>query len=232
MVRYAIYFAPRADSTLWTFGSSAIGYDAVTGEDKPFPDHDFYASPEAPAWTEEPRRYGFHATLKAPFSLRDGASEAGLMKSLEALAAECAPIPDARLKLSAIGRFLALTPVTREAEINALAAECVRRFEPFRAPISDADRARRLVSPLTARQRDYLDQFGYPYVLDEFRFHMTLTGPLEQPVRDRAAEALRALYQPIDSPVAIDAICLFRQQQRNGRFVIVGRSELTGRAPV
>lgn len=228
MARYAIYFAPNAESSLWRFGSSAIGYDAASGEDRPFPDHPFYRSPEAHAWTEEPRRYGFHATLKAPFALKEGSDEAGLREALDAFCDRRGAIGGALLKLSAIGRFLALTPASREAEINALAADCVRWFEPFRAPLSDADRARRLASPLSERQRAHLDAFGYPYVFEDFRFHMTLTGPLEQSVRDEAMEALRTLYQPIDAPVAIDAVCLFRQERSDSRFVIIHRSELTG----
>jgi Protein of unknown function (DUF1045) len=67
--RYAIYFVPAAGSDLYRFGSSILGYDCYTGEAVTHPDD---VTGDAASWcsiTEEPRRYGFHATLKAPFHL-------------------------------------------------------------------------------------------------------------------------------------------------------------------
>ncbi|OJY40167.1 MAG: hypothetical protein BGP06_17515 [Rhizobiales bacterium 65-9] len=226
--RYAIYFAPAPDSALWRFGSRAVGYDAATGRDAPFPDHPFYASPSIAEWTEEPRRYGFHATLKAPFSLAEDESEQALLSAVHDFAARRSGILDVRLGVHALGRFLALTPMNAQGEINRLAADCVTAFERFRAPLSDSDRARRLKAPLTVLQKDYLDRYGYPYVLDEFRFHMTLTGALSDDARTAALAALRALYQPIDAPTELDAICVFRQEKRDSRFRILSRAPLLG----
>lgn len=224
--RYAIYFAPPADSALWRFGSRAIGYDAATGRDAPFPGHPFYASPLAAEWTSEPRRYGFHATLKAPFTLAAGASEQDLVAAVENFAARRDAISGVRLGVHALGRFLALTPLNAQDEIGRLAADSVVAFDRFRAAMSAADRARRLRSPLTPRQRDYLDRYGYPYVLDEFRFHMTLTGALAEDVRAQAQAALAELYAAIDAPVALDAVCLFKQETRGARFRILSRAAL------
>ena len=250
--RYAIYFAPAPDSALWRFGSRAVGYDAATGRDAPFPDHPFYASPSIAEWTEEPRRYGFHATLKAPFSLAEDESEQALLSAVHDFAARRSGILDVRLGVHALGRFLALTERNRlvpmvnqvnnrlntlleeqrgeqgSEQINRLAADCVTAFERFRAPLSDSDRARRLKAPLTVLQKDYLDRYGYPYVLDEFRFHMTLTGALSDDARTAALAALRALYQPIDAPTELDAICVFRQEKRDSRFRILSRAPLLG----
>ena len=73
--RYAIYFTPAPQSALRRFGSTAIGCDADTQEARPHPDHDLYRDPSFLATLEFPSRYGFHATLKAPFELRAGATE-------------------------------------------------------------------------------------------------------------------------------------------------------------
>ena len=77
--RYAIYFTPPPGSDLHRFGSAVLGYDCVTGA-KLTPPADIAV--DAEEWrrlTEEPRRYGFHATLKAPFRLAPGTTEAGLI---------------------------------------------------------------------------------------------------------------------------------------------------------
>jgi hypothetical protein len=95
---------------------------------------------------------------------------------MHAYAETAAPAVMDGLEVSLLGAFCALTPAGGDAAVNALASDIVRHFEPFRAPPGEAARARRLRSPLTDRQRTYLDRFGYPYVHEEFRFHVTLTG--------------------------------------------------------
>src|SRR6266436_2078374 len=75
--RYAIYFVPAPDTALYRFGAGALGYDCFTGADMATLDT---LPVDAGAWrelTREPRRYGFHATLKAPFRLAEGRTEAG-----------------------------------------------------------------------------------------------------------------------------------------------------------
>ncbi|MEN3351695.1 MAG: hypothetical protein V7632_5330, partial [Bradyrhizobium sp.] len=74
--RYAIYHAPAPDSVLHRFGSTMLGYDAASGDDLRFPDG---VTPDWRELTQDPRKYGFHATLKAPISLADGKDEAGLI---------------------------------------------------------------------------------------------------------------------------------------------------------
>ncbi len=218
--RYAIYFAPAADSALWRFGSATLGYDAVTGEDVPF------AVPpgcDASGWaarTSEPRRYGFHATLKAPFELAAGRNENGLRAFLRNVAAGQTSVPLAGLSVTPIGRFVTLTPSQPSEALQRLAFALVQAFEPFRASLSEADLARRLKSPLTPAQRAWLDAYGYPYVGEDFRFHMTLTGALPQDAVAPIAGALAQAYaQAVPaSPVAIDRIALFRQETRESRF--------------
>lgn len=221
--RYAIYFAPQLDSLLWRFGSAVLGYDAVSGEDVPFlvpPGQDEGAWP---ALTAEPRRYGFHATLKAPFELAQGRSEGELRAFARNYALGAKAVTLAGLKVTALGRFVALTPVEDSEALQDLAFDIVQAFERFRAPLSEADLARRLQTPLTPAHRAYLEAYGYPYVGDAFRFHMTLTGSLPetsvQPVREALTEAYAEAVPA--GPVAIDRFAIYRQETRESRFRIV-----------
>lgn len=224
MIRYAVYFTPPPDTALWAYGSEAVGYDAVTGEALALLDSPFHRRPEAMALTEEPRRYGFHGTLKAPFELAGGRSEAELLDSAHAFAREHSPFEVPAMTVKALSRFVALVPAAPSPELTALAADCVTAFEPFRAPLSEADLARRLKAPLSEPQRAHLARWGYPYVFDEFRFHMTLTGPIEDDgMRTEAARSLAELYAPIAAPMAVDAITVEVQPARDQRFRVLER---------
>ncbi|KPF67524.1 hypothetical protein IP69_12415 [Bosea sp. AAP35] len=221
--RYAIYYAPPANSALWRFGCATLGYDAFTGDDVAFA---VPAGADAESWpqlTAEPRRYGFHATLKAPFTLANGRSEGQLRAFTHQIAAGLARVPLAGLTVTALGSFVALVPAQPSPALQKFAFDMVQAFEPFRAPLSAADLERRLASPLTPAQRAYLEAFGYPYVGDDFRFHMTLTGSLP---RDAVASLTAALADahaaavPAE-PLAIDRLALFRQDDRDGRFRVI-----------
>ena len=219
--RYALYFAPDPSSPLWRFGSSVIGYDAASGElVEPLLQPDTMLSRSWSDLTEEPRRYGFHATLKAPFRLGEGTDEAKLIAAMHRFATDAQSVPIAGLSATSIGPFIALTPMGDETALNALASRIVKEFDIFRAPLSDADIARRLKSPLTPRQHEYLMQFGYPHVHEEFRFHMTLTGPLHEDDREIALAHLKAAFaREVPEPVTtIDRICLFRQAHAADKF--------------
>jgi putative phosphonate metabolism protein len=218
--RYALYYAPASDSALWRFGSATLGYDAVTGEDVAFAAPPGCDAASWPELTAEPRRYGFHATLKAPFELANGRSESALRAFAHNVAAGHAGVALDRLAVNALGPFIALTPAAPSEALQRLAFALVQAFEPFRAQLSEADLARRLKSPLTPAHRAYLEAYGYPYVGDAFRFHMTLTGSLPPdaiaPVKQALAAAHAKAVPP--EPVAIDRIALFRQQTRESRF--------------
>lgn len=221
--RYALYAAPAPETPLWRFGSSVIGYDAAAAVDRPFPDGAPFDVPDWPAMTEDPRRYGFHGTLKAPFALADGASEADLIEAAMLFAERRQAFTVPQLKVALLGAFVALVPDGEAEALDALAADCVRDFDAFRAPLTEADRARRLRSPLSDRQNAQLEAWGYPYVFADFRFHMTLTGRLEDARRGPVAAALAEHYRIIAAPLAVDALCLFRQRDRSERFSILAR---------
>ena len=226
--RYAIYLAPSPDTPLWHAASRVIGRDAVTGETLPFP-----ALPpcDADDWAEvtaEPRRYGFHATLKAPFELSEDADEAFLLEAARGFAATRRgfAIPD--LSVRAMKSFVALTPDARHTDLDGLAADCVVAFEPFRAPLAEAERARRVASLTEPRHIASVDRWGYPWVFEDFRFHMTLTGPLAEDRRETVRDGLAAFIGDVARPLAVDAICVFRQERRDRPFRVLERLPFAG----
>jgi len=223
--RYAIYYAPDAADPLWRFGSQCIGYDAETGADCPFPHSPALSQDDWLAHTQEPRRYGFHATLKAPFHLAEGTPEHDLIESLAQFAATRKAFHLQDMDVRAIGNFVALTPLNPEAALQDLARDCVTHFDRFRAPLSESDMARRLASPLTPRQKELLQAWGYPYVMEQFRFHMTLTSSLPDSVRETTVAELGRRYREEvrRTDLLIDGFALFRQDTRDSRFRITQR---------
>ncbi|MEZ5932490.1 MAG: DUF1045 domain-containing protein [Alphaproteobacteria bacterium] len=222
--RYAVYFAPPPGSALEAFGRSVIGRDHITGEKIAQPTIDGLSAGDLREMTRSARHYGFHATLKAPFRLREGCTADDLEKAAAAFAAARSPFDAPPLRLSTLSRWIAFTLSSPSAEMDRLAADCVRDFEPLRAPLGEAEIEKRRQGALTPRQDGQLLAFGYPYIFDDFEFHMTLAGPLETQTRDRVAKILRQMAIGIDStPLRVDAIALYRQPDRDGPFIQTGR---------
>ena len=216
--RYALYFAPAAGHPLWTAGCAWLGRDPESG-----------ATTAGGACRAEPRRYGFHATLKAPFGLREGASRSQLLAALTRFADERSPFDMPPLAVATLGDFVALRPVARDAAaagqpLRALADDCVRLFDDFRAPPSGAELARRLAADLDAGQRGNVDRWGYPHVFDRWRFHMTLSDSLPATVEgDRAsaalvADATRHFAAALASPLRCAGIALFVEDAPGADF--------------
>ena len=225
--RYAIYYAAAPGSELDRFGANLIGYDAWRGDDLPFPDGVAENIPDWRDLTQDPRKYGFHATLKAPLALAEDKTETELVAACAAFAAKPRTIPVVKPVVNSISGFIAVVPAERSAELERLADDCVSAFDAFRTPLTPEDRARRNPSRLTPRQCDYLDRWGYPYVMEEFRFHMTLTGRLDDRRREPILAMLRDRFATIGlERLAIDAIALFRQNDTNSRFRILDHWKL------
>src|SRR5690606_31420255 len=141
--RYAVYFAPAEDSALNRLASRWLGRCAYTGTRYP-PTGVGEITPAAQEEiTAEPRRYGFHATLKPPFRLPQGRTATELLTAVESFAAARPRIILPGLRVARLGRFLALVPERASPELEALAADCVATFDRFRAPPGEAELARR-----------------------------------------------------------------------------------------
>ncbi|MCZ8183593.1 MAG: DUF1045 domain-containing protein [Beijerinckiaceae bacterium] len=227
--RYAVYFAPDAGSALSRFGTGIIGYDAWSGLDMPF-DPPVMAEVNAILNADwHPRRYGFHATLKAPITLADPDGEGALLDFAARYAATARSVRLDGLALEWLGNNFALRPEGDVTALNALAFEIVRAFDPFRAPLTEAERARRLAGKLTPRQIENLDCWGYHYVDADFWFHMTLTGPIAPERQAEIASALEEAYRRVPSrPVLIDNVTIFRQDSRSVPFRILQRFPFAG----
>lgn len=224
--RYAVYWAPEP-GPLADWAASWLGWDPAEGVELPHPDVDDLPLSVAKL-TATPRKYGFHGTLKPPFHLADGADVSTLHEMLVALAGQLSPVSTPGLALHRLGGFVALTPESDTAPLAALAAQIVEALDGFRAPPTAAEIARRRPERLTPRQRAYLDRWGYPYVMEEFRFHLTLTGDLAPGVAQAVADRLAPLLHPLLSrPFDIRSICLFGQGA-DGRFRLLDRYPLTG----
>lgn len=226
--RYAIYFAAGADHALSRFGVELLGYDAYTGDEVSFPQAALDVAPDWHDITSDPRKYGFHGTLKAPMALAPGRTEAELKAACATFAEKARPMPVIRPVVDTISGFIAVIPAEPVDTLQQLAADCVRDFDSFRPPLTAEERARRKPEKLGERQREYLDRWGYPYVMEEFRFHMTLTGRLDAARRGPILEMLRGRFATLDlETLTIDRIALFRQEDAASRFRIIGEWALT-----
>lgn len=233
-VRYALYYVPGPGGPWWSFGSHWLGRCAATGR----------RLPQAPiagvepavfhALTAAPRRYGFHATLKPPFRLARDARLADLIETLEQLCEKQVAFRLPRLEVAELDGFLALVPAAREPRLAALSAACVRGLDRFRAPPAAAEMARRRRgSMLPPREDLLLRRWGYPYVLDRFRFHLSLTGNLRE-TAPATIEALRGAAEAATAELAceltmVDSVCVLEEVRTGADLQIVHRARFRRR---
>lgn len=218
--RYAVYWTPEPGSLLADLDERLFG-DApmLSGID-----------PETlNAATATPARYGLHATLKAPFHLAEGAAPAELHAAVAAFARNRAPVTAPPLQVAELGRYLALRPSAPTPNLDALAAEVVRTFDGFRRAPDEAELERRRAAGLSAQEEENLRLWGYPYVFDAFRFHVTLAGPCDDETRARLQPALEAELAPqVQAPFVLDALSIAEQPDRASPFRVTGRYPLGG----
>lgn len=209
--RYAVFFAPDRHSPWRAFGAHWLGRDEHDSALLAQPLLDGLTPAAFARLTEEPRRYGFHATLKAPFRLAQGVDEPAVVAQLEALARRLRPVLLGPLRAATLGNFVALVPEKAPAGLQALAAECVTQLDALRAPLRDEELARRRAAPLDLREAELLAQYGYPYVMERFRLHFTLTGPTAPELAQRVTDAVVPRLDQLnaDAPLWLDRLCLF-----------------------
>lgn len=223
ITRYAVYYAPRPGAFA-DRASAWLGWDAAQGRILPQPVLPGLGDPAA--LTVDPRRFGFHGTIRAPFRAAEGLGPQDIAAAVASLAARLAPVVCDGLQLENLHGFLALTPTGCEAALLELGAAVVEGTNALRAPLTEAEIARRRPDRLSARQRALLDTWGYPHVMEEFRFHLTLTDRLADPAPVQAA--LAAHFAPVlPRPFVIQDLCLFGEDAQ-GRFHLLHRYPLTG----
>ena len=228
LMRYAIYFAPCENSGLWQAGCRWLGRDAASDTEMEQPGVPGMESATVRELTTAPRRYGFHATLKAPFRLTGDASPGVFLATVADFARRRKPFRIPRLKVERLGSFLALQIEESCEDLQLLASDCVREFDPFRAAESASDQARR-AEGLGVRQRAHLETWGYPYVMDQWRFHMTLTNALG----DSQLSILKGFLgdwfaRVVVEPVWVRDLCVYVETAPGSNLTIAGRFPLSG----
>lgn len=224
--RYAVYYAPR-DGAFATAAAAWLGWDVVQGCAVPQPAPAGLPAPLAEL-TKAPRKYGFHGTIRAPFRLDAGLGPADAQACVANLARSQRPVVFPALRIENLHGFLAFTPEGDTTDLLRLGAEVVRGTNHLRAPLNQAELAKRQPDRLTPRQRDLLDEFGYPWVMEEFRFHLTLSDQfspdhmagMTAAARDHFADAL-------PQPFVIEDLCLFGEDN-DGTFHLIHRYALSG----
>ncbi|MFL9994717.1 DUF1045 domain-containing protein [Paraburkholderia sediminicola] len=218
--RFAVYYAPSRESAWWQAGSAWLGRDAESGAPCVSPQPEDLARPLADL-TEAPRRYGWHGTLVAPFRLADGVTQHDLLGATREWASTQSPFA-LLVEAATLGDFVALRPADPEGEakLRHVASSALQTLHGLRAKAPAADLARRLAAPLSERQRALLIEWGYPYVFDEFRFHMTLSNSLADAAERATLVAWWQAQTPALGPLAIDHAALFVEPAPGEPFVL------------
>ena len=220
--RVAIFYAPGSQTPLADFGAQWLGWDVEKSNTVPHPEISGLPAPISDL-VATPQKYGFHGTLKAPFRLHEDQTLDGLRHAMKAFSDKRQRFVIGEMKVAKLGRFVAIIQANPSDEFANFASDIVRSFEAYRAPLSDEEIAKRRKAELTPRQDELMLQWGYPFIFEEFKFHLTLTGKLSeqnaQSVCDRLGEHLKTILK--DPLEAVD-LCLYGERD-DGRFEIIER---------
>lgn len=217
-MRYALYYAPERDDPLWQAGTRWLGRDPEAGCDLEPP-----PVPDIIARTAAARRYGFHATLKAPFAL--ATSEAALLDTIAGLAARLRPCALQHLAVLRLEGFIALGATGDAGALRCLAARWVIGLDQHRAPLQPQDRERRIAGQ-DPRGIFYLDRYGYPQVMERFQFHLTLSDRLASAA---LFDAARDYFAPsLAMTRIIRTVALFREDAPGADLRLIARFALGG----
>ena len=85
--RYALYYAPRPEEPFAVAATQWLGWNPDGGRGRPMPASSGIDPQRLSEIIAEPRRYGFHGTLKPPMRLIDEVSEADFLAAVGRFAA-------------------------------------------------------------------------------------------------------------------------------------------------
>lgn len=220
--RYAVYYTP--EGSLAEVGAAWLGWDLAKGARVPHPD---IPGLDAAALTAKPRRYGLHGTIKPPFFLQKGTTEEELHDQLTQLCGQLPPVTLDGLELAKMPGFVAVKPIGSSITLAKMASQVVTQLDGFRAPPTEEELARRRRRRfLSAAQEQHLANWGYPYVMDQFRFHITLTGRVGD--TEEILAGLKPYFAPhLPARFGISSLTLVGQDAA-GMFHEIRRYSLTG----
>ncbi|MFG1923055.1 DUF1045 domain-containing protein [Cryptosporangium sp. NPDC048952] len=225
--RYAIYYAPddgplRAAADSWLGPGAAPDGPTRAAADGFGPAAGGWTRDEVDAITRDARRYGFHATLKAPFRLAPGHTLTELRERLGDFAGRRGPVVAPELRLACLAGFFALVTGRHEPALHALADDVVRDFDDLRAPATDAEIARRRPERLDDQARALLLTYGYPHVLDRFLFHLTLTDAVPMERREHVQSVLTQHFAGVlGQDLVLSSLALFVEPDAGQPFQLV-----------
>lgn len=218
-MRYAIHFTPSPNDPLTHAAAAWLGRDVYSGQTVEPPAVSSLGMQEISYHTALPRRYGFHGAIKAPFRLMHDVGEAALLRSLMHFAGTHQPFTLPSFEIAKLGNLYGLVLSWPSEALNFLAASVVQEFDRYRAPLSDADIERADPDRLSATQLTNLHRWGHPYVMDEFRFQMILTGGVVPADCVRVERAVRGVFEPVlDRQVEFSNLALFVEDEPGAPF--------------
>ncbi len=179
--RVAIYFLPKKNSSLENFGKNLLGRDinkkkkiSLTRRQKYFINRGFTYFDELKNYCEQPAKYGFHATLKAPFRLKRNVKTKNFYDVISHIATQHSRFKIKGLKIVYSKKFTFITSRKPNKLLINLENDLVKHLDTFRAELNKTEIKKRIPDSLTFKQNKYLKEWGYPFVFDQFKFHMTL----------------------------------------------------------
>lgn len=222
--RYAVYFSPEQGSDLDLFGKCWVGRCVETGQPIAQPSLRALSRADLHAMTTSPRHYGFHGTIVPPFPLAHPYGSEQLVEHAINFAKARRPFELEPLNVREIGNFIALVPAGQE-RIAKLAEDCLYSFADFREQPTLAEMERRRSKGLTPAQERLLARWGYPFVLEEYRFHLTLTDSIrDKRGRRKVLKHLSDYTTPLlRQPCAVSELCLFHQKDISSPFMLIHR---------
>ncbi len=221
--RYAIYYVPSENSELDLFGKCWLGWDPYKGEETTKSDLSKLPSfKKFSSLVLTPKQYGFHGTIKAPFKLKNEYTYNDLENKVREISKQIHSFYFDQLIIEKLGNFIGLIP-TNNLKVNAVSNKFVEELDYLRDELSESEIKKRKPHKLTSNQKQMLFKWGYPYVFDEFKFHLTLTSKLNVVEIDDVFRSLQNILKQVNlNKISFNNICIFGQKS-DEKFYFVQR---------
>jgi len=231
--RVAIYFLPKKNSSLENFGKNLLGRDinkkkkiSLTRRQKYFINRGFTYFDELKDYCEQPAKYGFHATLKAPFRLKRNVKTKNFYDVISHIAAQHSRFKIKGLKIVYSKKFTFITSRKPNKLLINLENDLVKHLDTFRAELNKTEIKKRIPDSLTFKQNKYLKEWGYPFVFDQFKFHMTLMNQNNNKLSNKQKlELEKLIYKISNNVIEFNEISLLGEN-KNGHFEEIKRFKL------
>ena len=181
--RYAIYYAPPKESSLEEFGRYWFGWDPLNAKLINNKQRINYLNRFGIKNLKNidknvliAKKYGFHGTLIPPFKLNKNYSTNKLFKKTDEIAKKFKKFKFYKFKLKKINNFYAFVQNKKNSNINKISNRLVKELFKFRSPLTKKEIDKRNPSKLSKLQLNILHKWGYPYLMSEFKFHMTIAS--------------------------------------------------------